>query len=117
MNSKSLIAIAMMGIFVGAGSAQAGGSAVKHKSSVRTPATASDLKLDRTLSAPDYNAADRPAIGASATAGASGEIGFDSSMTTSTGTEYWRMDESPADASAAASGAGNGGLWMGGESE
>ena len=104
MNGKTLMAIAVAGVFMGATSVWAGG-AQKHGGlpghSVQTPVTVSDAMPDRAHSDPASIGSSSAAFGASSGESASGSASFDSSAST----DYWRMGEESSTGASSSAGA------------
>ena len=86
MKSKPLFALAVAGSFALCGGALAGGKHHQRSVEVQTPSSVSEA-------GPYLH--EQPAIGSSSSMSASGNLSHDSTMSSSSNVEYWRMDEQP----------------------
>ena len=109
MKGKTLIAIAVAGVFAGSGAAFAGGGYKHH--SVQTPMSVSEAGPNDAYHSSSFR--ESRAIGASSRASGSGSVGFDSSKSSSANADYWRIgseEASETGASAAAGASGSVGM-------
>lgn len=102
MDAKTLLAIAVAGVFAASSSAWAGGASKHRSSEVQAPASVSDANPSH----PDS------AFGSTSGMSASGSIEVDSSMSTSAGTEYWRIGEESSQAGSTSGAGASGSLGL-----
>lgn len=86
MRPKTLFALAVAGSLAFSAGALAGGKHPQQTVEVQTPSSLSEA-------GPSLH--DAPAIGASSSMSASGQVSYDSTVSSSANAEYWRIDEQP----------------------